>query len=127
MENSVSTSFAKTGQALADRAAEKAQSGIRSAQDTANDAAQVISGKIEDVRSEAGTVLKKGAKRVQSASQQGLDTMSDMASRARYVASDATDSIVAYTKQNPVKALAIAATAGAVIYALIKTLSPSRD
>ena len=83
MENSTTSSFAKTGQALADKAAAKAQS--------------------------------------------ELDTMTEMAGQARDVASNASDSIAAYTKKNPVKALAIAAASGALLYAVIKALSPSRD
>ncbi len=105
MENSVSGSFATTGQ----------------------EAGNVLSSKLEDVRSDAGTAFNTGARRVQSASKQGLDAMSDMAGQARDVASNATDSIVAYTKKNPVKALAIAAASGAVLYGMIKALSPSRD
>jgi hypothetical protein len=56
-----------------------------------------------------------------------MDTISDMASQARDVASNASDSIVAYTKNNPVKALAIAVASGALLYAAIKALTPSRD
>jgi hypothetical protein len=82
MENATS-SFAKSGQALADKAADKAQG--------------------------------------------GLDTVTEIAGRARDVASNASDSIAAYTKNNPVKALAIAAASGALLYAVIKALSPSRD
>jgi ElaB/YqjD/DUF883 family membrane-anchored ribosome-binding protein len=127
MENSVAGGFAKTGQALADKAAEKAQSGVRVAQDAAKGAGDALSGKIEDVRSEAGTVVNRSVKRVQSAGRQRMAAMTDMAGQARDMASNASDSIVAYTKQNPVKALAIAAASGAVLYAVIKALSPSRD
>ena len=37
------------------------------------------------------------------------------------------DVIVAYTKKNPLMALGIAAAAGALVYAAIKALTPSRD
>ena len=59
--------------------------------------------------------------------QSELDTMTEMAGQARDVASNASDSIAAYTKKNPVKALAIAAASGALLYAVIKALSPSPD
>jgi ElaB/YqjD/DUF883 family membrane-anchored ribosome-binding protein len=127
MENSTTSNFAKTGQGLADKAADKAQSGIQGAQDTVKDVGNALSGKIEDVRSEAGTAVNRGSKRVQSMGKQGLDAITDMASQARDVASNASESIVAYTKKNPVKALAIAAASGALLYAAIKALSPSRD
>lgn len=127
MENSVASSFTKTSQALADKAAEKAQSGVHVAQDASKHVGDVLSSKIEDVRSEAGTVVNKSVKRVQSARKQGLAAMTDMADQARDIAANTSDSIVAYTKQNPVKALAIAAASGALLYALIRALSPSRD
>lgn len=127
MENSVSSSFTKAGQALADKAADKTQYGIRLAQDGAKEAGELVSSKVEDVRSEAGTVIKRSSKRAQSASRQSLDAITEMANQARDVASNASDAIVAYTKKNPVKALIIAAASGAVIYAAIKALSPSRD
>ncbi len=127
MENSATGSFAKTTQALADKAADKAQSGMRAAQDTAKSAGNILSSQLEDVRSQAGTVVSRGSKRAQSMGKQGFDAITDMASQAREAASNASDSIVAYTKQNPVKALAIAAASGALLYAAIKTLSASRE
>ena len=127
MQNSVTGSFAKTSQALADKAADKAQTGIRAAEDTAKSAGNILSSQLEDVRSQAGTVVSRSSKRAQSLGRQGLDAITEMAGQARDAASNASDSIVAYTKQNPVKALAIAAASGALLYAAIKTLSASRD
>jgi len=108
MENSVTSGVAKTGQ-------------------TAKDAGNILSSKLEDVRSEAGTVVKAGARRVRSIGQQGLDAISDAVSQARDAASDASDSIIDYTKKNPITALAIAAASGALLYAAVKALLPSRD
>jgi ElaB/YqjD/DUF883 family membrane-anchored ribosome-binding protein len=127
MENSITSNFAKTGQALADKAADKAQSGIRGAQDSVKDVGTILSSKLEDVRSEAGTAVNRGSKRAQSMGKQGLDAITDMASQAGDMASNATETIVAYTKKNPVLALGIAAATGALLYAAIKALSPSRD
>jgi len=127
VENPVSSGFAKTGQALADKTADKAQSGTRIAQETAKDAGDILSSKLDDVRSEAGTAVRRSSRQIQSASQQGLRAISEMASQARDAASNASVSIVAYTKKNPVKALAIAAASGALLYAAVKALSPSRD
>jgi ElaB/YqjD/DUF883 family membrane-anchored ribosome-binding protein len=127
MENSVTSGFAKTGQTLTDKAADKMQSGVRVAQDTARDAGNVLSSKLDDVRSEAGTVVKSGARRIQSMGQQGLDAITDAVGQARDVVSDASDSVIAFTKKNPVTALAIAAASGALLYAAIRASIPSRD
>ncbi len=126
MESSVSR-IEKTGSALADKAADKVQSGIRSAQDTAIDAGNALSSKVDDLRSEAGSTLTKAAGRAQSMGKQGLDAIGNMASQARDVVSDTSQSIVAYTKKNPAKALTIAAASGALLYAAFKVIAPSRD
>ena len=49
-----------------------------------------------------------------------MDAVSDAASQA-------SDTIIAYTKKNPVQALMIAAVSGALLLALAKFLAPSRD
>lgn len=46
---------------------------------------------------------------------------------ARDMAAGTADSIVSYTKKNPVKALAIAAASGAILYAAIKASRSYRD
>jgi ElaB/YqjD/DUF883 family membrane-anchored ribosome-binding protein len=89
-----------------------------------NSAGTVPSSKLENATSKVSDALSSGSKRVQSMGKQGLDAITDMTSQARDVAADAGDSIVAYTKKNPVKALTIAATAGALLYAAIKALAP---
>jgi ElaB/YqjD/DUF883 family membrane-anchored ribosome-binding protein len=92
------TKIAKQGQSLADQAADTTD-GLRSAA--------------------VGQAKALGS--------QGMDAISDVASQARDVAVDASGSIVAYTKKNPATALAIAAVAGALLFGLVKVLTPSRD
>lgn len=127
MESTLAGNFGKSSQALAEKAADQAQSSGRAAQDAAKDTGSILSSKLEDVRSEAGTAVRRGSRRAQSMGKQGLNAITDMVSQARDVASNASESIVAYTKKNPGKALAIAAASGALLYAAIKVLSPSRD
>lgn len=101
MENSITGNLPKNGQKIAD--------------------------KVDDLRGDATSALTKAANRAQSMGRQSIDAISEVASQARDVASNASDSIVAYTKKNPVTALAIAAASGALLYAVIKALTPSRD
>ena len=126
METSVTNSFAKTGQALTDKAAGKLEDGLRTAQDAAKDAGGALSSKADELRKEAGPALAKASDRAQATAKQGLDAITDMASQVRDVASNTSDSIVSYTKKNPVTSLAIAAASGALIYAAIKALKPAR-
>ena len=105
METSTTGDLAKNGQTLADKAADKVQGGIR----------------------DAGAALTKTVGRAQAMGRQGIDAVSDAAQRAQEIASDTSDSIIRYTKKNPVKALLIAAASGALIVSVIQLLKPSRD
>jgi len=51
--------------------------------------------------------------------------VSDAAQKARDLAADAQDSIIAYTRKEPLKALLIAVTAGALVLPLLKALARS--
>jgi hypothetical protein len=57
----------------------------------------------------------------------GIGVVSDLVGQARDAATDASDSVIAYTKKNPGKALAIAAVAGALFFALAKANAMRRD
>src|SRR5271169_4476101 len=88
---------------------------------------QTIADKVDELRSDAAPALTNAVSRAKSVGRQSIDAISDMASQARDAASNASDSIVSYTKKNPVTALAIAAASGALLYAAIKAVTPSRD
>ena len=123
MESSIAANFPKTSQAVAD----KAQAGIRSAQESARDAGNALSAKAADVRDEAAPMIRKAVGRAQSKVQQGFDAVGDVADQARSMAVDAADAIVSYTKRNPVQALAIAVASGALLYGAIKALRSYRE
>jgi hypothetical protein len=66
METVGSNIFGKQTQDLADKAAEKVQSGIRTAKDTTNQAADRLSDTVEAARSRAGPSIAKAANQVES-------------------------------------------------------------
>jgi ElaB/YqjD/DUF883 family membrane-anchored ribosome-binding protein len=127
MESSAAGNFGKTSQALADKASDKVQAGIRSAQQSAKDAGDSLASKVSEVHDKAVPVIRNAGSRAQSTLQQGFDTVSDIAGQARDMAATTADSIVSYTKRNPVQALAIAAASGALLYVAIKALRSYRD
>jgi ElaB/YqjD/DUF883 family membrane-anchored ribosome-binding protein len=127
MESSAAGNFGKTSQALADKASDKIQAGIRSAQQSAKDAGDSLASKVSEVHDKAVPVIRNAGSRAQSTLQQGFDTVSDIAGQARDMAATTADSIVSYTKRNPVQALAIAAASGALLYVAIKALRSYRD
>jgi ElaB/YqjD/DUF883 family membrane-anchored ribosome-binding protein len=88
---------------------------------------QTMTDKVDDFRTDAVAARNKAVSRAQSVGRQSIDAISEFASQARDAAASASDSVVAYTRKNPVTALAIAAASGALLYAAIKALTPSRD
>lgn len=119
MDNSVKT-IAKQGQSLADSAADKVQGGIR-------EAGATLSSKVEEIRGDDAPGFRQTAARVQAMGKQGLDAVSEAAGRARDTVSATSQSVINYTKENPVKALAIAAVTGALLMTIARAIKASRD
>ena len=121
MDTSATNDFANRGQAFVDKTAEKLHSGIRDAKQGANAAASAASSTVESLRSGANQAFDKASDRAQTM----FETVSSATQKAKDLAADTQDSIVTYTRGQPVKALLIAAAAGAILITLIRALSPS--
>jgi ElaB/YqjD/DUF883 family membrane-anchored ribosome-binding protein len=118
-----SNNFAKQGQNLADKAADKVQSGIHGAKEASNQVADTLSSKVEDARSSTGPAIARATDQAQSVSKKTLDTVSAATEKARATMADVGDSVTAYVMDSPIKALLISAAVGAVIGALATSLS----
>lgn len=105
METTTVSNLTKQGQSVAARASDMAT----------------------DLREGAAPVLRNVYSQTQAAGKRGIGVVSYMVSQARDAATDASDSIIAYTKKNPAKALAVAAVAGALLFALAKANAMRRD
>jgi ElaB/YqjD/DUF883 family membrane-anchored ribosome-binding protein len=127
MENPISSDLTKNGQALADKAADKVQGGIREAKHAATEAGAALSHKADELRHDVGPAINKAIDRVRSVGRQGREAVGDAAQRTLDAASDASDSIVKYTRKNPIKALLIAAASGALLLSLLNVLKSTRD
>jgi ElaB/YqjD/DUF883 family membrane-anchored ribosome-binding protein len=99
----------------------------KGARDSGSRAKDTVSAMAEDLQSGAGPLIRDTARRAKSTAQQTFAAAGDIADQARDMAVNAIDSVVKYTKQNPVKALAVAAASGALLYAAIKALRSYRD
>lgn len=115
--------FVNKGQAFSDMAADKIQSGVYDAKHAANLAASSASNNAESLRSGAGSTLDNAADQTQNM----MDAISDATQKARDFAADTQDSIVAYTREQPLKALLIAAAAGAAFMTMIRAFSSSNN
>lgn len=106
--STTSNDLAKQGHDFVDKAADKVHNGISSAQQTAS--------KMSETADQAGTFLGRGIDSARATVQQVRDS-----------ATQASESLVTYTKENPVKAILIAAASGALLLTLFNALARSRD
>ena len=96
------TNFADQGKDLANKAADNLQCGLQDA---------------KNLGKEAGKTLAK----------QGRDTIDTAVRQVRDTTADMSGNLVTYMKDNPGKALLMAAASGALLVTLIKALTPPRD
>ena len=112
---------------LADQAADRANSAIRSTQNVTNAAFDRLTDKVEDVRDQAAPLINRLSSQAETAARRGLDAVRDTSAQVRETALKASDSTVAYIKDEPLKAMLIAAATGAALMALVSLLGRSRS
>jgi ElaB/YqjD/DUF883 family membrane-anchored ribosome-binding protein len=114
-------------QDMGDNAADAAQGAIRSTQRTTDQALGRLSDTVDDMRSKAGPMLNKVTSQAEAAARRGMEAVRDTSQQLRERAVQAQDMTVAYVKDEPIKAMLIAAATGAVLMGLISMLGRSRD
>lgn len=117
--------FMQDAAKVADTAADSASSAIRSTQSAANAALDKLSEKVEDVRSQASPAITKLTGQAEAAARRGVEVVKDTSAQLRDKAVTASDATVGYIKDEPVKAMLIAAATGAALMALMSMMSRS--
>jgi len=119
--------LAQQSQDIADSAAGTAQNAIRSTQRAADQALDRLSDKVDEVRSQAAPLLNKVSSQAEAAARRGMEAVRDTSQQLKERAQQAQDMTVAYVKDEPIKAMLIAAATGALLMGLISLLGRSRD
>jgi len=119
--------ISQQGATIADSAADSATSAIRSTQNVANEAFDRLSDKVEDARNQAAPLLNRLSSQAEAAARRGADMVRDTSAQLRDRATAAQDTTVSYIRDEPVKAMLIAAATGAALMALVGLLTRSRD
>jgi ElaB/YqjD/DUF883 family membrane-anchored ribosome-binding protein len=108
---------------VTDQAAQSADNAIKATQRVANKAFDSLASTAQDVSREATPLLNRGA----DFAQRGLDAVRGSSRQFRDKAQRASETTVTYIKEEPVKAVLIAAAVGAGIMALVSLKNRSRD
>ena len=119
--------MAQQGQDIADNAAGSAQGAIRSTQRAADQALDRLSEKVDEARSQAGPLINKVTSQAEAAARRGMEAVRDTSQQLREKALQAQDLTVAYVKDEPIKAMLIAAATGALLMGIVSMLGRSRD
>jgi len=120
------SSAAATANRLAGQAAQGADETIRATQRVANEALDRLSDKIHQTHDKGAPKLVHLAEQAETLARRSADALRDGTHQVREKAVLASDRTIAYIKDEPVKAVLIAAAAGAAMVALANLMSRSR-
>lgn len=112
---------------LADQAAQSAESAIRSTQRVANESLDHLSDSAESARSKVVPAINRMAGEAEHMAKRGMDVLRDGSAQIRDKAVHTSDNTIAYIKDEPLKAVLMAAAGGAVLMALASMLSRSHS
>ncbi len=104
---------------VADAAVQATDQAIRTGQRVANRTMDRVADTVDEVRTQAEGALNRMSGDAERLMRRGADKVRDGSQQLREQALRATDSTAAYVKDEPVKALLIAAAVGAALMALI--------
>jgi ElaB/YqjD/DUF883 family membrane-anchored ribosome-binding protein len=76
---------------------------------------------------QAVTSIKKVADQTRAVVRRGTEAANTATKRVRDTSMHASDSLVAFTKENPIKTILVAAASAALLLALFNALARSRD
>ena len=110
---------------FADHAADSASGAIRSTQNVANAAFDRLSDKVDTARDQAVPLINRLSTQAEDIARRGADALKETSAQLRDKALKAQDQTVGYIKDEPVKAMLIAAATGAALMALISLASRS--
>ena len=127
MPTSSNKSFGQPASNVGDDLAGAADRAAGNAQRTVENVADSLSSKIQDVRDQAAPLINRVSAQAEAAARRGIDAVRDSSAQLREKAQKATDTTVAYVKDEPVKSMLIAAATGAVLMGLVSLMGRSRN
>lgn len=110
----------------ASKAADTLQDGVYGAQRLAFTVIDAVAEKVASTQSNLPPAVEGVTDQAHKLMQQGREMVQGSTQRARDKAVDLSDQVVSYTKDEPVKAMLMAAAAGAVLISMLSVVTRSR-
>lgn len=111
---------------IADQAAQTADEAIKSTQQVANHALDSLANSVQDARKQVSPLLDRATEQASALAHRGVEAVRHGSQQLRNTALHATDTTAGYIKNDPIKAVLIAAATGAALMALVSLISRSR-
>lgn len=111
---------------IADHAAQTADEAIKSTQQVANHALDSLAGSVQNARQQVSPLLDRATEQASALAHRGVEAVRHGSQQLRDTALHATDTTAGYIKNDPIKAVLIAAATGAALMALVSLISRSR-
>ncbi len=112
---------------FADQAAQTADDAIKSTQQVANRALDSLASGVQDARKHVSPLLDRATEQASALAHRGVDAVRHGSQQLRNTALHATDATAGYIKNDPIKAVLIAAATGAALMALVSLIGRSRN
>ena len=109
-----------------DSAVDQVDDSTRASQRAAHRTLERVAESAASLRDQAKPVVDRWAERASDAAHDSASWMRDRGDRVRYQVGRASDRTVGYVREDPVRAVMMAAAAGALLYAVVRLMS-SRD
>ena len=111
----------------ADKLGDSADSAIDKTRRVANDALDSAADAVDDVRDKAEPTVRRLASQAEALARRGIDVVRDGSQQVREQATEMTDRTTRYVKDEPLKAVLIAAAAGAALMAVLTVVARSGE
>lgn len=111
--------------AMAESAGDSASNALHSTQSATNEAFDRMSDKVDDAKNLAAPLISRLTAQAEAAARRGADVVRDTSAQLKEKASMAQETTVGYIKDEPMKAILIAAATGAALMGLISLMTRS--
>jgi ElaB/YqjD/DUF883 family membrane-anchored ribosome-binding protein len=93
---------------------------------TANNMLDGVSNKLQELGHSAGPMISRATEQAGALAHRGIDAVRDGSQQLQHDAREASDRTLAYVKNEPIKAMLIAAATGAALMALVTLVTHAR-
>ena len=128
--NTATSNFDQSASQLGDRAAEAADkvgdsvdNAVDKTRRATNDALDTVSDVVDEARDKAEPTVRRLATQAETLARRSMDAVRDGSQQLREQATEMTDRTTRYVKDEPLKAVLIAAAAGAALMAVLTAVA----